>query len=115
MSHRNDCPQPWEARREGYRSGEYETYGRNPYKSSFDNEGCDEAARHWERGKWDAEYDREREEEQAQEDERRERARQEERHLEELREEQYRQDMIAEGEQDNPEPQHETPDDEMPF
>jgi len=57
MSHRWNCPTDYEARRQGERAQEY---GRgswsNPHRSSWPDEGCDEAARAWDRGYRDAEY-----------------------------------------------------------
>lgn len=50
MSHRDDCPDPYQARREGDRHagyGDWSTRYSNPY-SGYD--GCPEAARAWERG-----------------------------------------------------------------
>jgi hypothetical protein len=62
MSHRNTCPDPYDARREGERAHDY---GRgiysNPYDAPFGDRGCDEAAEAWRRGYRDAEYRREEE------------------------------------------------------
>ncbi len=117
MSHRNDCPQPWEARREGYRAGEEQSYARNPYKSNFSNAGCEDASRNWDRGQWDAEYDREREEEERRDAERHEQRRQEEMAQEQAAYEAHMEEQArAEYEQEpEPEPEPEQPDDEIPF
>lgn len=58
MSHRDDCPDRWEARREGERAvergwGHYSSS--NPYRSGSDHE-CPEASRAWEDGRRAAEY-----------------------------------------------------------
>lgn len=48
MSHRHDCPDPYQARREGDRYagyGDWTSRYSNPYSGQ-----CDEAARAWERG-----------------------------------------------------------------
>ena len=60
MSHTWDCPEPWQAEREGRRAGERGYPGRwnNPYKDT-----CEEAAEQWERGHRSGEYDREQREE----------------------------------------------------
>ena len=66
MTHRDDCPDRWEARREGERAFEY-GHGSwsNPYKSdSFGDGGCREAEREWEDSYRSARYDSERREEQ---------------------------------------------------
>lgn len=49
MSHRDDCPTGWEARRHGERAYE-RGYGSNPYRGGSGEEGCDEAEREWRRG-----------------------------------------------------------------
>lgn len=52
MSHRDTCPDPWEARREGERAQE-NGYGRwrNPYDDQWHPEcECREAADEWRRG-----------------------------------------------------------------
>jgi hypothetical protein len=54
MSHRDDCPTEYEARRRGYSAGESGDYGRNPYRHE-----CDEAASAWDRGYRSGQYDRE--------------------------------------------------------
>lgn len=55
MSHRDDCPDRWEARREGERAFE-RGYGRNPYEPDMWGErGCEEAADEWKRGHRSAE------------------------------------------------------------
>ena len=60
MSHRHDCPDRWEARREGERASErgYGCYS-NPYADRYhDGRGCEEAERNWEEGYRQAEYER---------------------------------------------------------
>ena len=60
MSHRDDCPDRWEARREGERAFE-RGYGSNPYRG---DEGCPEAEQAWRSGYYAAESaERERHEE----------------------------------------------------
>jgi len=117
MGHRWDCPTDWEARLEGYRSEEERRYERNPYKSSYGDGGCEDAAKQWERGKRDAEYDMERQEQERLEAERTERRRQEERHMEELREEEYHRDMEErhQEEEAEQEPDPEPGNEELPF
>lgn len=60
MSHRDDCPTEYEARRRGYRDGED---GRSRYSNPYRDE-CDEAASAWDRGYRSGAYDREEREEQ---------------------------------------------------
>ena len=53
MSHRWDCPTPWEAEREGERAYERgRSSWSNPYddRNSFDRHPCHEAERSWDRG-----------------------------------------------------------------
>jgi hypothetical protein len=50
MSHRWDCPDRWEARREGERAFERGTgIWRNPYEDNFLEPNCPEAAEEWRR------------------------------------------------------------------
>ena len=65
MSHRDDCPSRYEARRRGERDYEdrgYRSY-RTPYDSHFGEEGCPEAKRAYEEGQRHAEYRAEQESE----------------------------------------------------
>ena len=97
MSHREDCPDRWVARREGERAFDRgQGPWRNPYKSSFPDEGCPEAAREWDRAYRDAEYQEE--ERRRQEDEAL-RMREQQREQERLWEEQVRYEYEREQEQ----------------
>lgn len=66
MSHRSDCKDPWEARREGERAYE-RGYGVNPYRDGDYNENYDdrrcreEAESAWRRGYYAAEQQAEEE------------------------------------------------------
>jgi len=103
--HRDDCPTPWEARQRGRRDEEEQSYARNPYRSTYDNDGCEDAARQWERGRGDAEYEREEQERRDQEEQRMEQRRQEEEYqLEQFQiQQQEKWQARQEAEQEEPE------------
>lgn len=89
MSHRDSCPPPYEARREGERAQER---GRGRYNNPY-RDDCEEAAHEWERGHRAAERrEEERREEQEQHD-REERHRAEQRDLEREQEQNYFEDQ----------------------
>lgn len=51
MSHRRDCPDRWEAERQGERAFEWgRSRSSNPHESMWPGEGCDEAADAWRSG-----------------------------------------------------------------
>ena len=66
MSHRWDCPDRWEAERQGERAQEWgRSRSSNPHESIWQGEGCPEAAEAWRSGYRRAEM---REEEQREEE-----------------------------------------------
>lgn len=51
MSHRDNCPDRWEAEREGRRAFEFgRSRSSNPHESIWQDEGCPEAADAWRSG-----------------------------------------------------------------
>ena len=82
MSHRDDCPDRWVARREGERAFE-RGYGQNPYRDQLGEEGCPEAEREWRSGYRSAECREEERQEEQREQARMERRREEARAEEE--------------------------------
>ena len=110
MSHRDDCPTDWEARREGERAYE-RGYGSNPYRGNgWDERSCPEAERAFDYGRRQAEY---RHEEQMAE-ERSERRRAEARREEQEQEDAYYQQMMEQQYQEQQQQPEEPPPEEAP-
>lgn len=107
MSHRDDCPDRWEARRQGERAFE-RGYGSNPYRSRLGEDGCPDAEREWRSGYYAAERRAEEERAEMAADRRRAEARREEANLQAAWDQQYAQ-QYAQEPQPEPEPQEEPP------
>jgi hypothetical protein len=103
MTHREDCPTPYEARREGERAfengrGSYS----NPYRDDYARDTCPDAEREWSYGFRDAERRRDEEREQESREADCARRAQEEREWEE-------QQYYAQQEEPPPEPPQQEP------
>jgi hypothetical protein len=110
MSHRDECPTDYEARRQGERAYERgDGSWRNPYRDDYSGERCEDAERYWRRGYEAAEQ---RHEEQMAEERsaqrRAEERAQEERYYLQMQEEAYYREMeeraYAEQMQEEPQP-----------
>ena len=112
MSHRDSCPDDYEARRQGERAYERgDGSWRNPYRDDYSGERCEDAELYWRRG---YEYAEQRHEEQTAEERaaqrRAEERAQEERYYLQMQEEAYYREMEerAYAEQMQPEPEQPT-------
>jgi hypothetical protein len=100
MSHRDDCPSRWQAKREGERAFDNGLGSwRNPYREDWPDQGCPEAQRAW----CDGFRDAERREEERQIEAAQERAHEQRRREEAMYEEMYQQ---AQQEEQYPEPEY---------